>query len=99
MLYQHEIHQVNQLTKRFHRDCRRIFAQIRQDIEGTTLTKDEIKALISAFGKSNLRLLISFFCSEPHIDIWESRVNCTIHKFDDFLGGLEAVSSFYKSKY
>ena len=26
------------------------------------------------------------------MDIWESRVNCTIHKFDDFLGGLEAVS-------
>ena len=58
MLYQHEIHQVNQLTKRFHRDCRRIFAKIRQDIEETTLTKDEIKALISAFGKSILRLLI-----------------------------------------
>lgn len=51
MLYQKEIHEINQLTKRFHRDCRRIFAQIRQDIEETTLTKDEIKALVAAFGK------------------------------------------------
>lgn len=25
------------------------------------------------------------------MDLWENRVNCTIHKFDDFLSGLEAV--------
>ena len=56
MLYRKEIHEVNQLTKRFHRDCRRIFAQIREDIQETVLTKDEIKALIAAFGK----LLFSF---------------------------------------
>ena len=55
MLYQKEIHEINQLTKRFHRDCRRIFAQIRQDIEETTLTKDEIKALVAAFGKRQLK--------------------------------------------
>ena len=63
MLYQKEIHEINQLTKRFHRDCRRIFAQIRQDIEETTLTKDEIKALVAAFGKLQLgfRLLTLFF--------------------------------------
>ena len=54
MLYKKEIHEVNQLTKRFHRDCRRIFAQIREDIQDTVLTKDEIKALIAAFGKLNL---------------------------------------------
>ena len=50
MLYQKEIHQVSQLTKRFHRDCRRIFHQIREDIQDTTLTKEEIKALVAAFG-------------------------------------------------
>ena len=50
MLYKKEIHEVNQLTKRFHRDCRRIFAQIREDIQDAVLTKDEIKALIAAFG-------------------------------------------------
>ena len=62
MLYQKEIHEINQLTKRFHRDCRRIFAQIREDIEGTTLTKDEIKALVAAFGESikNFKILILF---------------------------------------
>ena len=32
------------------------------------------------------------YISEPHLDTWENRVNCTIHKFDDFLSGLEAVS-------
>ena len=56
MLYKKEITEVNQLTKRFHRDCRRIFAQIREDIQDTTLTKDEIKALIAAFG----RIIVSF---------------------------------------
>ena len=50
MLYKKEIFEVNQLTKRFHRDCRRIFAQIREDIQETTLTKEEIKALVAAFG-------------------------------------------------
>ena len=93
MLYQKEIHEINQLTKRFHRDCRRIFAQIRQDIEETTLTKDEIKALVAAFGRSNFSFE-SYTFLEPHIDTWESRANCTLHKFDDFLGGLEAVSLF-----
>ena len=53
MLYRKEIHDMNQLTKRFHRDCRKIFAQIREDIQDTKLTKDEIKALIAAFGKMN----------------------------------------------
>lgn len=51
MLYKTEIHEMNQLTKRFHRDCRKIFAQIREDIQDTKLTKDEIKALVAAFGK------------------------------------------------
>ena len=46
MLYKKEIFEVNQLTKRFHRDCRRIFAQIREDIQETTLTKEEIKSLL-----------------------------------------------------
>ena len=50
MLYKKEIFNVNQLTKRFHRDMRRIFAQIQEDIQETTLTKEEIKALIAAFG-------------------------------------------------
>ena len=52
MLYRKEIHDMNQLTKRFHRDCRKIFAQIREDIQDTKLTKDEITALIAAFGKT-----------------------------------------------
>ena len=51
MLYRKEIHEINQLTKKFHRDIRRIFAQIREDIESTKLNKDEIKTLVSAFGK------------------------------------------------
>ena len=99
MLYKKEIHEVNQLTKRFHRDCRRIFAQIREDIQDTTLTKDEIKALIAAFGNINISFVIYLFL-DPHIDTWESRVNCTLHKFDDFLSGLEAVSflNCFKSK-
>ena len=97
MLYKKEIHEVNQLTKRFHRDCRRIFAQIREDIQDTTLTKDEIKALIAAFGNLNISSVIYLFL-DPHIDTWESRVNCTLHKFDDFLSGLEAVSFVYKLK-
>ena len=93
MLYKKEITEVNQLTKRFHRDCRRIFAQIREDIQDTTLTKDEIKALIAAFGRIIVKFTIPLLdFLEPHLDIWESRVNCTLHKFDDFLGGLEAVS-------
>ena len=93
MLYKKEITEVNQLTKRFHRDCRRIFAQIREDIQDTTLTKDEIKALIAAFGRIIVWFIIPLLdFLEPHLDIWESRVNCTLHKFDDFLGGLEAVS-------
>ena len=97
MLYKKEIHEVNQLTKRFHRDCRRIFAQIREDIQDTVLTKDEIKALIAAFGNS--KLLFRFkLCLDPHIDTWESRVNCTLHKFDDFLSGLEAVSFLCRLK-
>ena len=58
MLYKKEITEVNQLTKRFHRDCRRIFAQIREDIQDTTLTKDEIKALIAAFGRIIVRFTI-----------------------------------------
>ena len=91
MLYKKEIHEVNQLTKRFHRDCRRIFAQIREDIQDTILTKDEIKALIAAFGNSNFHTSNNVLL-EPHIDTWESRVNCTLHKFDDFLSGLEVVS-------
>ena len=93
MLYKKEIHEVNQLTKRFHRDCRRIFAQIREDIQDTVLTKDEIKALIAAFGNTNFSSSLKLF-PDPHIDTWESRVNCTLHKFDDFLSGLEAVSFF-----
>ena len=60
MLYKKEIHEVNQLTKRFHRDCRRIFAQIREDIQDTTLTKDEIKALIAAFGNSNFNFIVNY---------------------------------------
>ena len=91
MLYKKEIHEVNQLTKRFHRDCRRIFAQIREDIQDTILTKDEIKALIAAFGNRNFNIVNNVLL-EPHIDTWESRVNCTLHKFDDFLSGLEVVS-------
>ena len=50
MLYKKEIHEVNQITKRFHRDMRRIFAQIQEDVQATNLTKDEITALIAAFG-------------------------------------------------
>ena len=61
MLYKKEIHEVNQLTKRFHRDCRRIFAQIREDIQDTTLTKDEIKALIAAFGNSTFNFIVNYF--------------------------------------
>ena len=63
MLYKKEIHEVNQLTKRFHRDCRRIFAQIREDIQEAVLTKDEIKALIAAFGNFlfNLPIHENFF--------------------------------------
>ena len=60
MLYKKEIHEVNQLTKRFHRDCRRIFAQIREDIQDTTLTKDEIKALIAAFGNSYFNFIVNY---------------------------------------
>ena len=51
MLFQKEIHQVNQLTKRFNRDCRKIFAQMQEDIKQETLTKEEVKALIDAFGR------------------------------------------------
>ena len=54
MLFQKEIHQVNQLTKRFNRDCRKIFAQMQQDIKQETLTKEEVKALIDSFGRINL---------------------------------------------
>ena len=61
MLYKKEIHEVNQLTKRFHRDCRRIFAQIREDIQDTTLTKDEIKALIAAFGNFSFNYVVNYF--------------------------------------
>ena len=60
MLYKKEITEVNQLTKRFHRDCRRIFAQIREDIQDTALTKDEIKALIAAFGRIIVWFVISY---------------------------------------
>ena len=51
MLFQKEIHQVNQLTKRFNRDCRKIFAQMQQDIKQETLTKEEVKALIDSLGR------------------------------------------------
>ena len=61
MLYKKEIHEVNQLTKRFHRDCRRIFAQIREDIQDAVLTKDEIKALIAAFGNFLVNTLLLIF--------------------------------------
>ena len=61
MLYKKEIHEVNQLTKRFHRDCRRIFAQIREDIQDAVLTKDEIKALIAAFGNYSLKKKLLIF--------------------------------------
>ena len=72
MLYQKEIHEINQLTKRFHRDCRRIFAQIRQDIEETTLTKDEIKALVAAFGKFQLKFwLLKMFFRTAHRHLGE----------------------------
>ena len=50
MLYRKEIHEMSQLTKRFHRDCRRILNQIREDIQETELTKEEIKALTAVFG-------------------------------------------------
>ena len=60
MLYKKEITEVNQLTKRFHRDCRRIFAQIREDIQDTTLTKDEIKALIAAFGRVIVGFIVPY---------------------------------------
>ena len=51
MLFQKEIHQINQLTKRFNRDCRKMLAQIQEDIKQATLTKDEVKTLIESFGK------------------------------------------------
>ena len=51
MLFQKEIHQVNQLTKRFNRDCRKIFAQMQEDIKQETLTKEEVKALIDSLGR------------------------------------------------
>ena len=54
MLFQKEIHQINQLTKRFNRDCRKMLAQIQEDIKQATLTKDEVKTLIESFGKINL---------------------------------------------
>ena len=63
MLYKKEIHEVNQLTKRFHRDCRRIFAQIREDIQDAVLTKDEIKALIAAFGNFLFKSFLLIFRS------------------------------------
>ena len=94
MLFQKEIHQVNQLTKRFNRDCRKIFAQIQDDIKQATLTKDEVKTLIESFGKIKFVNPIISSLLEPHIDIWESRANCSIHQFDDFLNALEPVSSF-----
>jgi len=50
MLYRKEIHEINQLTRKFHRDIRRIVAQMREDIQSTNLTKDEIKTLVSTFG-------------------------------------------------
>ena len=92
MLFQKEIHQVNQLTKRFNRDCRKIVAQIQEDIKQATLTKDEVKTLIESFGKLDFSFLIIIWHLEPHIDIWESRANCSIHQFDDFLNALEPVS-------
>ena len=92
MLFQKEIHQINQLTKRFNRDCRRIFAQIQDDIKQATLTKDEVKTLIESFGNLLFVIPVIIRLSEPHIDIWESRANCSIHQFDDFLNGLEPVS-------
>ena len=54
MLFQKEIHQINQLTKRFNRDCRKIFAQMQEDIKQTTMTKEEVKALIDSFGRIRL---------------------------------------------
>ena len=51
MLFQKEIHQVNQLTKRFNRDCRKIFAQMQADIKQEALTKEEVKALIDSLGR------------------------------------------------
>ena len=52
MLYRKEIHEISQLTRKFHRDIRRIVAQIREDIQSITLNKDEIKTLVSTFGES-----------------------------------------------
>lgn len=51
MLYRKEIHEISQLTRKFHRDIRRIVAQIREDIQSITLNKDEIKTLVSTFGE------------------------------------------------
>ena len=70
MLYKKEITEVNQLTKRFHRDCRRIFAQIREDIQDTTLTKDEIKALVATFGTFSvfvINLIANLRTSHGHL--------------------------------
>ena len=53
MLFQKEIHQVNQLTKRFNRDCRKIFAQMQEDIKQETLTK-EVKTEESGGGNTML---------------------------------------------
>ena len=39
------------MTKRFNRDCRKIFAQMQEDIKQATLTKEEVKALIDSFGR------------------------------------------------
>ena len=58
MLFQKEIHQINQLTKRFNRDCRKMFAQIQEDIKQAALTKDEVKTLIDSFGRINFLKLI-----------------------------------------
>ena len=58
MLFQKEIHHINQLTKRFNRDCRKMFAQIQEDIKQAALTKDEVKTLIDSFGKINFLKLI-----------------------------------------
>ena len=62
MLYRKEIHEISQLTKKFHRDIRRIVAQIREDIQSTQLTKEEIKTLVSTFGMQNQSyFIISYF--------------------------------------
>ena len=88
MLFQKEIHQINQLTKRFNRDCRKIFAQMQEDIKQTTMTKEEVKALIDSFGRIRFKspIIIIFRPSRRHLGKPCQLLNPSIRRLPECAG-------------